>query len=52
MGVWAHAFNLVEYVTGLEVTHLCANVNIVVEGRMLDDDGVVFLNLLMAPPVF
>ncbi|MFN8252422.1 MAG: Gfo/Idh/MocA family oxidoreductase [Ferruginibacter sp.] len=41
--IGTHAFNLVEYVTGLEVTHLCANVNIVVEGRMLDDDGAAFL---------
>lgn len=40
--IGTHAFNLVEYVTGLEVTHLCANVNIVVEGRMLDDDGAAF----------
>lgn len=41
--IGTHAFNLAEYVTGLEVTELCANVNIVVEGRMLDDDGAAFL---------
>jgi predicted dehydrogenase len=40
--IGTHAFNLAEYVTGLEVTELCANVNIVVEGRMLDDDGAAF----------
>lgn len=41
--IGTHAFNLAEYVTGLEVTHLCADLNIVVEGRMLDDDGAAFL---------
>jgi predicted dehydrogenase len=41
--IGTHAFNLAEYVTGLQVTHLCANINIVVEGRMLDDDGAAFL---------
>lgn len=41
--IGTHAFNLAEYVTGLEVTQLCSNTNIVVEGRMLDDDGAAFL---------
>ncbi len=41
--IGTHAFNLAEYVTGLEVTHLCSDINIVVEGRMLDDDGAAFL---------
>jgi predicted dehydrogenase len=41
--IGTHAFNLAEYVTGLKVTSLCSNVNIVVEGRMLDDDGAAFL---------
>lgn len=41
--IGTHAFNLAEYVTGLEVTHICSNTNIVVEGRMLDDDGAAFL---------
>jgi predicted dehydrogenase len=41
--IGTHAFNLAEYVTGLQVTHLCANLNVVVEGRLLDDDGGVFL---------
>lgn len=41
--IGTHAFNLAEYVTGLEVTQLCADINIVVEGRMLDDDGAAFL---------
>lgn len=41
--IGTHAFNLAEYVTGLQVTDLCAQLNIVVEGRMLDDDGAAFL---------
>lgn len=41
--IGTHAFNLAEYITGLEVTQLCAHLNIVVEGRALDDDGAVFL---------
>ena len=41
--IGTHAFNLAEYVTGLEVTQLCAVTNIVVEGRGLDDDGAAFL---------
>jgi predicted dehydrogenase len=41
--IGTHAFNLAEYVTGLHVTHLCAALNIVVPGRMLDDDGAAFL---------
>ncbi len=41
--IGTHAFNLAEYVTGLEVTHICSDINTVVEGRMLDDDGAAFL---------
>jgi predicted dehydrogenase len=41
--IGTHAFNLAEYITGLKVTQLCADLNIVVEGRALDDDGGVFL---------
>jgi predicted dehydrogenase len=41
--IGTHAFNLAEYVTGSQVTALCAELNIVVEGRKLDDDGAVFL---------
>lgn len=41
--IGTHAFNLAEYVTGLQVTQLCSNINVVVEGRMLDDDGAAFL---------
>jgi len=41
--IGTHAFNLAEYVSGLEVTRLCADINIVVDGRRLDDDGAVLL---------
>ncbi|QCR24938.1 oxidoreductase [Pontibacter sp. SGAir0037] len=41
--IGTHAFNLAEYVTGLETIQLCADINVVVEGRMLDDDGASFL---------
>lgn len=41
--IGTHAFNLAEYVSGLQVTHLCANLNIYVPGRKLDDDGDVLL---------
>jgi hypothetical protein len=41
--IGTHAFNMAEYVTGLQVTHLCSNLNIVVDGRMLDDDGATFM---------
>ena len=41
--IGTHAFNLAEYVTGLKVSALCASLNTVVPGRLLDDDGSVFL---------
>lgn len=41
--IGTHAFNMAEYITGLQVTQLCSNLNIVVEGRLLDDDGAAFL---------
>lgn len=41
--IGTHAFNLAEYVSGLTVTHICADINTVVEGRKLDDDGTVLL---------
>ncbi|MGY2134593.1 Gfo/Idh/MocA family protein [Hymenobacter sp. HD11105] len=43
--IGTHAFNLLEYVTGLSVTQLCADINTVVPGRQLDDDGAVLLRL-------
>ncbi|MGZ8523595.1 MAG: Gfo/Idh/MocA family protein [Chitinophagaceae bacterium] len=41
--IGTHAFNLAEYVSGLTVTKLCADINTVVDGRKLDDDGTVLL---------
>jgi predicted dehydrogenase len=41
--IGTHAAHLAEYITGLEITHLCADLNIMVPGRMLDDDGNVLL---------
>jgi predicted dehydrogenase len=43
--IGTHAFNLLEYVTGLQVEKLCADINNVVPGRQLDDDGAVLLRL-------
>lgn len=41
--IGTHAFNLAEYVSGLEVTHICADIQTIVEGRQLDDDGSALL---------
>ncbi len=43
--IGTHAFNLLEYITGLQVEKLCADINAVVPGRQLDDDGAVLLRL-------
>ena len=39
----SHAENLARYVTGLEITELCADLTAFVPGRTLDDDGNVLL---------
>ena len=41
--IGTHAAHLAEYITGLNITKICADLNIVVEGRGLDDDGNVLL---------
>lgn len=41
--IGTHAANLAEYVSGLKITHVCADVNIVVENRLLDDDSAALL---------
>ncbi|WP_309609419.1 Gfo/Idh/MocA family oxidoreductase [Flavobacterium sp.] len=41
--IGTHAAHLAEYITGLEITELCADLQIKVEGRNLDDDGNVLL---------
>lgn len=41
--IGTHAANLAEYISGLQIDKLCADLNIVVPGRRLDDDGAVLL---------
>jgi len=41
--IGTHAANLAEYVSGLTITKLCADVNIVVNNRLLDDDSAALL---------
>ncbi|MBS1934506.1 MAG: Gfo/Idh/MocA family oxidoreductase [Bacteroidetes bacterium] len=41
--IGTHAAHLAEYITGLKITKLCADLNTMVEGRILDDDGNVLL---------
>ncbi|MEO0058814.1 MAG: hypothetical protein RLZZ312_461 [Bacteroidota bacterium] len=41
--IGSHAAHLAEYISGLQITQLCADLNTVVEGRNLDDDGAVLL---------
>jgi len=42
--IGVHAFNLAEHVSGLKVTRLCAELNSIVPGRQLDDDGTVLMH--------
>ncbi len=41
--IGVHAFNLTEYISGLGVVKICADLEPVVEDRLLDDDGTVLL---------
>ena len=41
--IGVHAFNLAEFVSGLTVRELCAELRSVVPGRRLDDDGTALL---------
>ena len=41
--IGTHAENLAEYITGLQIKKMCADINIMVPGRRLDDDGNVLL---------
>jgi predicted dehydrogenase len=36
--IGTHAANLAEYITGLKITHICAELTTFVKGRLLDDD--------------
>lgn len=42
--IGVHAFQLAEHVSGLRTTRLCAELNTLVPGRCLDDDGTVLLH--------
>lgn len=41
--IGTHAAHLAEYISGLKITKVCADLNIVVPGRAIDDDGNVLL---------
>jgi predicted dehydrogenase len=41
--IGTHAAHLAEYISGLQITKICADLNIVVEDRLLDDDGNILL---------
>lgn len=41
--IGTHAAHLAEYISGLKITKVCADLNIVVQGRGLDDDGAILL---------
>lgn len=41
--IGVHAANLAEYVSGLEIQAMCADLTATVNGRTLDDDGTVML---------
>lgn len=41
--IGTHAFNLAEYVTGLEISEICSDLSNTLPSRVLDDDGSVML---------
>jgi predicted dehydrogenase len=41
--IGTHAAHLAEYISGLKITRVCADLNTMVEGRALDDDGNILL---------
>lgn len=41
--IGTHAAHLAEYISGLKIIKVCADLNIVVPGRAIDDDGNVLL---------
>ncbi len=43
--IGTHAENLAEYITGLKITEVCADLTSFVEGRLLDDDANILLRL-------
>jgi predicted dehydrogenase len=43
--IGTHAFNLVEFMTGLSITEVAAELRTVVPGRTIDDDGAAMFHL-------
>jgi predicted dehydrogenase len=43
--IGTHAENLAEYITGLQIEELCADLHTHIAGRQLDDDGSVLLRM-------
>jgi predicted dehydrogenase len=43
--IGTHAHNLAEYISGSLMTDVCADINIYVDGRKLDDDGSVLFRM-------
>lgn len=41
--IGTHAAHLAEYITGTPITAVCAELNTLVDGRVMDDDGAVLL---------
>lgn len=48
--IGVHAFNIAEFVSGEEVTSLCADLSRIVPGRMLDDDCNVLIRTASGAP--
>ena len=48
--IGVHAFQIVEFVTGMQTTQLCASLNSVIPHRQLDDDCSILLTLDGAVP--
>lgn len=43
--IGTHAHNMAEYISGLQMTDVCADLNIYVKGRLLDDDGSILFRM-------
>ena len=41
--IGTHAANLAEYITGSSISEICADLNAIVKGRLLDDDSAMLL---------
>ena len=41
--IGTHAAHLAEYITGLSISEICADLNAVIKGRLLDDDSQMLL---------